>query len=162
MLWLKKCAVAVVVALLPLTGCSASPSPGPDLPSPACTGEACNGKEVTEVRCDRGVVSTIASKVISSTEAARGKLEIHKANPSVCQDVYWGWFDPDDDNKTGYSLTIKMGDVTSAVQESESGNPAITAWTTVVYDPQPRKELTVCLMSGVVSGAKTCISATPK
>jgi hypothetical protein len=112
---LKLRVMALSVALAPLVACGGSDEPsGPEGFSAPC-GEECSDEEVTETGCNTDAVDAVTAEVVTVGQAV-GTLSMRKANPSVCEGIYWTRFVPEPDNAAEFELTLVRNDEPSQVQ----------------------------------------------
>jgi hypothetical protein len=144
--------MATIFLLLAMTGCT-TPAPAPS--SAVCEGEGCNGKDPVEIHCDADALSVTQKEGVYVKDGdLEAVLEIRKAKPSVCNQIFWARLTPAPNNKGGYELTLELNGKRSDVQKSEPQNPEVPAWSTVFYAKKGDK-LRACVVS-VETRHETC------
>jgi hypothetical protein len=150
--------VLCTLPLLAVTGCSGSePKPVQQTESRlACVGNACDGKETTEIGCDENAQTIDSIKEVKAGDF-KGMLELRKANPARCDRIYWAKVTPSPDNIADFEVTLVRNGTRTKVQKSEPGNPALEAFTVVNYADND-DQLSACIRD-ISSKQETCTPA---
>ncbi len=135
-------------------GCGSSTSEPGTASGPPC-GQECSGEEVTQTGCNPNAVDVIPAQSVQAG-GVHGTLALRRADPTVCDHIYWTRFIPTPDNTTSFEVIVRVNGTAFKTQLSEPGNPTLTAWTVGAY---AREGDTVqpCVTSG---GQETCLPAT--
>jgi hypothetical protein len=154
--------LAILTALLlSLAGCGSSE----DTPvTCAEDGSFCSEKEVTATNCDGSQSGGPLPFTAIGLEDirignARGSFTIRKAHPALCERVYWARFEPAGSSTSNFTVKIRAINPEQNVtahgeQQSELGNPRITAWTEGIHAP---KGYTVIACLEVPSQTSECL-----
>jgi hypothetical protein len=110
-----------------------------------------------EIHCDTDALSITQKDGLRVKDGdLEGALEIRKAKPSVCSQIFWARFTPASASTSGYELTLELNGKRTDSQKSEPQNPEVAGWSTVFYAKKGDK-LRACILS-VQAQHETCTS----
>ena|GEM_PF-2447360 len=165
---------AIVLSAL-LTGCSFEVSSKPsDASSSSPTvddggdsklddpcGEECSNQEVADTGCDSGNPTTAGKPFeVSPSDLAgvSGVLELRKADPIFCDNIYWARFRPyTETSDESWVVTIVTDGFPREEQPSVPGDPTVDGYTEGVY-VGPGQTVTYCLAVGKAGACEKFVS----
>lgn len=167
---------AFLLAAVTLTGCStgssspdAEPSSSPTASStvddgteptsePQACKEECSNMEVAESGCDIGRKSNAAAPfqvAPGKLDGIEGNLELRRADPTVCEDLYWARFRPFASASANWVVDIQVAGMPYEDQASDQG-PDVVGYTEGVY-ALPGTDITYCVTQAKGDGTdKVC------